>query len=168
VLTANGARRKRPEERELIALRTWLRILACTNLIEKRIRGRFRRKFSTTLPRFDVLAQLDAAEREFGKGLTLSELSRRLMVTNSNLTGLTERLVREGLIHRDVLPHDRRSQHVRLTSSGKRALNSMADGHRQWVNRMFDGLGTKNLSDLYRLIGRLKESVTTVPEEMVE
>src|SRR5207253_838479 len=79
-----GNTRKRVAGRE--ELRLWLRMLSCTNLIESRIRGRLRDGFSTTLPRFDVLAQLDAASKDAPEGLTLGELSRRLMVTNGNLT----------------------------------------------------------------------------------
>src|SRR5438128_10764293 len=82
------------------SLRTWLRLLACTNLIETRLQSRLRQKFGTTLARFDVLAQLDARETEDGSGLTMTELSRRLMVTNGNLTGLIERLLAERLVAR--------------------------------------------------------------------
>ncbi|MEP6992345.1 MAG: hypothetical protein ABJA80_15545, partial [bacterium] len=68
------------------SLRTWLRLLTCSNLVERAVRRRLRDDFDTTLPRFDVLAQLDAAARDAVQGLTMSELSRRLMVTNGNLT----------------------------------------------------------------------------------
>lgn len=152
--------------REVLTLRTWLRLLACTSLIERRVRGRLRRRFETTLPRFDVLAQLDAAEREdSGKGLTLSELSHRLMVTNGNLTGLTERLVQERLISREVSPTDRRTQHVRLTPAGRRALDSMLPDHRLWIKQMFAGLSDQNLTELYELVGMLKKSVSATGED---
>src|SRR5207237_6595790 len=106
-------------------LRTWLRLLTCVNLIENRIRGRLREQFASTLPRFDVLAQLDAAAKELTRGLSLSELCQRLMVSNGNLTGLVETLVSDGLVHRSVAAHDRRSQIVRLTPAGKRAFARM-------------------------------------------
>ena len=76
-------------------LRLWLRLLTCTTLIEAEIRRRLRAHFDTTLPRFDFLAQLDKAD-----GLPLGEVSRRMMVSNGNVTGLAERLAAEGLIER--------------------------------------------------------------------
>jgi DNA-binding MarR family transcriptional regulator len=84
------------------------------------------------------------------------------MVTNGNLTGLTERLVKEKLVSRSVSPNDRRTQLVRLTANGKRALQEMAADHRSWIQSMFAGLDSKEISTLYRLIGRLKESVQSV------
>src|SRR5437879_5214021 len=106
-------------------LRLWLRLLKCSNMVESRVRGRLREEFDTTLPRFDMLAQLDASDSD--QGLTMGELSRRLMVTNGNLTGLTERLVKERLVSRSVSPDDRRSQRVRLTANGRRAFQQMAE-----------------------------------------
>ena len=76
------------------ALRVWLQLLTCTTLIERHVRERLRERFDITLPRFDMMAQLDREPR----GLKMSELSRRLMVTGGNVTGLTDQLVAEGLV----------------------------------------------------------------------
>ena len=162
---ASTTRRKLPDAREVATLRTWLRLLACTNLIEKRIRTQLRRRFATTLPRFDVLAQLDAADRESDIGLTLSQLSHRLMVTNGNLTGLTERLVQEGLVSREDSPTDVRTQYVKLTPAGRRAFNAMLPDHRQWVSGMFASFQDQDLSELHDLLGKLKSSVSATSEE---
>ena len=147
-----------PDERSV--LRTWLRMLACTNIIEGRVRGALREKFDTTLPRFDLLAQLDAAVLEAPRGLTMSELSRRLMVTNGNLTGLVDRLVREGLVARVVSPPDRRAQIISLTEAGKQALDAMTPDHAAWVRDMFAGLTDSDHRQLYALLGKLKRSAT--------
>jgi len=140
-------------------LRTWLRLLACTNLVEREVRGRLRDKFETTLPRFDVLAQLDAAARDSAPTLTMSQLSRRLMVTNGNLTALIERLVREQLVARESSPADRRTQKVRLTRAGKRALDAMTPLHASWIGSLFEGLSATDRSQLHALLGKLKQSV---------
>src|SRR5215475_11975201 len=95
-------------------LRLWLRLLTCTNLVEAAIRKRLAEEFDTTLPRFDLLAQLHRAP----DGMTLGELSRRMMVTNGNVTGLVERLVKSGHIKRSPLATDRRVQIVKLTAKG--------------------------------------------------
>ncbi|HEU4566059.1 MAG TPA: MarR family transcriptional regulator [Gemmatimonadaceae bacterium] len=147
----------------LPAVRVWLRLLSCANLVETRVRGGLRRRFATTLPRFDVLAQLDHAHREGADGLTMSELSRRLMVSNGNLTGLTERLRREGLVSRAPARDDRRAQVVRLTPAGRRALAAMAPEHHAWIEAMFEGLDERDREMLYRLLGKLKTSVEGLP-----
>lgn len=155
----NAARRTRAAPAPHEALRVWLRLLACSSIVEGTVRSRFRDEFGITLPRFDVLAQLDAAARDDVQGLTMSELSRRLMVTNGNLTGLIERLVEEGLVHRAASTTDRRSQIVRLSGAGRRALDAMAPRHEQWIDEMFADLSDDDRTQLYALLGKLRTSV---------
>jgi len=141
------------------SVRAWLRLLACTAMVERAVRARLREEFGTTLPRFDVLAQLDAAARDRAGGLTMSELSRRLMVTNGNLTALVGRLAEERLVRRASPPHDRRAQLVSLTAAGRRALDAMTPAHHAWIDAMFAGLTPAELSQLHALLGRLRTSV---------
>lgn len=148
-----------PGKGEQASLRTWLRLLACTNLVEREVRGRLRDRFDTTLPRFDVLAQLDAAATESNPRLTMSELSRRLMVTNGNLTALVERLVQERLISRQPAPGDRRTQFVSLTPAGKSALDAMTPEHQEWIDDLFAGVSAADRRRLYELLGKLRNSV---------
>lgn len=148
-----------PGKGEQASLRTWLRLLICTNLVEREVRGRLRDKFDTTLPRFDVLAQLDAASREPESHLTMSELSRRLMVTNGNLTSLIERLVQEGLVKRDPAPGDKRTQIVKLTAVGKRSFDAMTPEHQRLIDDLFSGLSVSERRHLFDLLGKLRSSV---------
>ena len=136
-------------------LRLWLRMLTCTTLIEGEIRSRLRARFDVTLPRFDLMAQLEKAPQ----GLTLGELSRRMMVSNGNITGLVERLVESGHIVR--VPHqtDRRIAYVRLTDAGHAAFAEMAGVHAEWIAELFSGLPVPELRTLLRLLGQLKDSV---------
>ena len=136
-------------------LRLWLRLLTCTNMVESLIRTRLRERFDATLPRFDLLAQLDKTP----DGLTLGELSRRMMVSNGNVTGLVERLAAQGLIER--LPHvtDRRTATVRLTAAGRRDFSAMAREHEAWVAEAFAGLSPGDLAALMRGLADLKQSV---------
>src|SRR5207249_10044818 len=146
-------------------LRIWLRLLTCANLIESRVRGRLRTNFSTTLPRFDMLAQLDMAARESREGLTMGELARRLLVSNGNLTGLTSRLVKEGLVTRATSSHDRRAQRVRLTAAGKRASDAMAADHRRWIESMLAGMENESSKPRYELMGRLEDTAVALKDE---
>jgi len=161
-VTGQAERRPRLEsqaESGSAALRNWLRLLDCSTLVEREVRRRLREDFDTTLPRFDLLAQLDLAHRERVPGLTMSELSRRLMVTNGNLTALVERLVEERLVSRAAPPSDKRRSIVRLTPAGKRTLDAMTPAHREWVTAMFGGLSLEERDELYALLGKLRASI---------
>ena len=104
------------------ALRLWLRMLTCTQLIEKQVRAQLRTQFDTTLPRFDLMAQLERAPG----GMKMKDLSRRMMVTSGNVTGITDQLVAEGLVERTEVEGDRRAFRVRLTARGHDAFAAMA------------------------------------------
>jgi DNA-binding MarR family transcriptional regulator len=138
-----------------LALRLWLRLLSCTNLIEAPLRSRLREQFEGSLPRFDLMAQLD----RHPEGLKMRELSRRLMVTGGNVTGLTDKLVAEGLVERQENPQDRRAYTVRLTSEGKKQFRAMADAHEAWVIELLGGLSQRQQSQLYELLGQLKQGL---------
>ena len=146
-------------EGDVAAVRLWLRLLSCTMLIERRLAGELRARFGTTLARFDLLAQLAHARATESTGLTMSELSRRLMVSNGNITGLVSRLVREGLIRRRTSSTDRRAQIVCLTPKGARALSTMIPEHHAWLAELFQGLSPTERDRLYELVGALKTSV---------
>jgi DNA-binding MarR family transcriptional regulator len=143
------------------ALRVWLRLLTCTLLIERRIKGRLRDSFAMTLPRFDLMAQLERAPG----GLKMSELSRRLMVTGGNVTGLTDQLVEEGLVERRRVPGDRRAHAVSLTTAGRKAFQAMAEEHERWIVELMADLSAADRDRLYALLGRLKRGVAMRVEE---
>jgi DNA-binding MarR family transcriptional regulator len=142
-------------------LRIWLRLLTCTHLIERRVRKNLRDNFDTTLPRFDVLAQIDRAP----EGQPMRELSNRLMVTNGNITPLVDRLVDDNLIKRAPSTEDGRVQHVSLTSEGQKVLEEMIPAHSSWVNNLMADIDRESAVDLYNLLGELKKSVLKAENE---
>ncbi len=146
---------ERPQDHKA-ELRLWLRMLTCTTLIENEVRRRLRERFDVTLPRFDLLAQLDRAPA----GMTLGELSRRMMVSNGNITGLVERLAEQGLIRRRAAPKDRRVQIVSLTAEGRRAFRIMARENADWVGEIFEGLSGAEIDTLMTLLGKAKASAS--------
>jgi DNA-binding MarR family transcriptional regulator len=137
------------------ALRLWLRLLTCTSMVEGSIRAELRRDFDCTLPRFDLMAQLE----RHPEGLRMGELSRRLMVTGGNVTGITDQLVKEGLVTREAPPDDRRAFVVKLTVAGREAFLGMAALHEAWVARLFGGLSAAERRQLHALLGKLKATV---------
>lgn len=142
-------------EDDRLDLRIWLRLLTCANMIERRVRQNLRSQFDTTLPRFDVLVQIDRAP----EGQPMRELSQRLMVTNGNITPLVDRLEEDGLVIREPSADDRRVQHVKLTDLGKASLNTMIPENKRWVSDLMQHVDRNRASDLYELLGNLKESI---------
>ena len=143
------------------ALRLWLRLLTCTQLVEKEVRGQLRERFDTTLPRFDLMAQLERAP----EGMKMNELSRRMMVTGGNVTGITDQLVTEGLVERIEVEGDRRAYRVRLTPRGRKQFHEMARQHEAWIVEAFSGLTDKEIGVLHKLLGKVKEHATAVRPE---
>ncbi|HEX7682691.1 MAG TPA: MarR family transcriptional regulator [Trinickia sp.] len=135
-----------------LSLRLWLRLLTTTNLVQAELRRRLRAEFDTTLPRFDFMAQLE----RHPEGLKMSEISRRLMVTGGNVTGLTDQLEKEGLVARDTDPNDRRAFTVRLTPTGRALFDKMAQAHERWVVELFGGLSVDDKSKMHQRLGKLK------------
>lgn len=133
-------------------LKLWLRMLSCTTQIETGIRIRLRERFGITLARFDYMAQLFRHE----EGLKMRTLSRYLMVTGGNVTGLTDELENDGMVVREASPDDRRAWIVRLTETGRRAFEAMAREHEQWVLEMFEGLDPKVVLQLHAHLGALR------------
>jgi DNA-binding MarR family transcriptional regulator len=134
------------------AVKLWLRLLSCSTQIERIIRKRLRAQFDTTLPRFDYLAQLERHPH----GLRMNALSRYLMVTGGNVTGLTDQLVAEGLVERIDDPDDRRALIVRLTSAGRRQFMRMARAHEQWLVELLEGFDATLKDALYEGLGHLR------------
>jgi DNA-binding MarR family transcriptional regulator len=137
-------------------------MLTCTQLVEKKVRAGLRDQFDTTLPRFDLMAQLERSR----DGLKMNELSRRMMVTGGNVTGITDQLVGEDLVERVPVPGDRRAFRVRLTPKGRKVFADMAHAHEAWVVDAFSGLPAREVATLHRLLGKVKQHTQpTVTEE---
>jgi DNA-binding MarR family transcriptional regulator len=148
----NIGREARSQAGDHSAVRLWLRLLSCSTQIEQLIRSRLRQRFGTTLPRFDYLAQLE----RHPDGLRMNTLSRYLMVSGGNVTGLTDQLVAEGWVERLADPDDRRSLIVRLTAEGRRQFLRMAAEHEAWLVALFDRFDTADKHALYNTLGRLR------------
>ena len=142
------------------ALRLWLRLMTCTQLVEKQVRAQLREQFDTTLPRFDLMAQLERNP----EGLKMNELSRRMMVTGGNVTGITDQLAAEGLVDRVDVEGDRRAYRVRLTPKGRKLFHDMAHQHERWIVDAFSGLSDKDISALHKLLGKVKAHAQSLAE----
>jgi DNA-binding MarR family transcriptional regulator len=138
------------------SLRTWLRLLSCETVIEQHLRTLLRQNFSITLPQFDVLSELERA----GDPLTMSQLSKELMVSNGNVTGVIDRLEKTGFAKRVRAEHDRRVQFIELTSKGRKEFNKMASRHEKWVADLLSDLSMDEMDQLQNLLLKARQSVS--------
>ena len=137
------------------ALRLWLRLLTCAQLIEHQVRDGLRTQFDTTPPRFDFMAQLERSP----KGMKMNELSSRMMVTRGNITGIANQLVTAGLVTRVDVVGDKRACRVKLTPKGRKQFIVLAREHDKWIVQAFAALGEKNITSLHTLLGRVKAGI---------
>lgn len=134
------------------ALRLWLRLFTTTTMVERVIDSALKREFGSSLPRFDLLAQLHRAP----DGLRMGELSERILVTNGNVTWLVAALEREGFVKRRPDAADRRATVVRLTATGRRHFEAMAAAHEALIADIFATLSPTERRALHAALGTVK------------
>jgi DNA-binding MarR family transcriptional regulator len=145
------------------SLKLWLRMLSCTVMVETEIRSRLRAQFDITLPRFDLMAQLE----RHPDGLRMGELSQRMMVTGGNITGITDQLEQEKLVVRVPVKNDRRAYAVKLTAAGRRTFKRMATVHEAWIAELFSGLLHEQKNSMFDLLSQIKTHLNT-PAQLAE
>ena len=142
-------------EQDHHSIKLWLRLLTCSSLIERKLRTALREEFDTTLPRFDFLAQLDRVP----EGLSMGELSNRMMVSGGNVSGIAGQLVKEGLISRRAVPENRRTYIVKLSPKGRRFFKKMAVRHEQWIIALLGELSMEDVKQSMGLLGKVKATL---------
>lgn len=146
-----AAPKSRPEPAAKQKLRLWLRLLSASRGIEVELRKRLREAYGETLPRFDVMAALARKPT----GMTMTELSRFLMVSNGNVTGIIDRLVSEGMVGRRPHAGDRRATFVGLTAKGSRQFEAMAKAHEAWISEILATFSGEETETMIGLLGAL-------------
>ena len=137
-------------------LRLWLRLLTCTNLIETKLRNHLRLEFGCTLPRFDMLAQLESHPQ----GLSMGELSQLMMVSAGNVTGISNQLEKEGLVARQVSSKDRRSFSLSLTPQGKEQIAKMMQSYQSCLSAIFTQISEEGTDSAIAMLGQLKQKIS--------
>jgi DNA-binding MarR family transcriptional regulator len=153
-MTGRPQRGSAPAAPAAAELRLWVRLLRTVRPIEVELRRRLEREFRVSLPKFDVMAALARKP----SGMTMTEVSRFLMVSNGNVTGLIGRLVADGLVVRVANAEDRRLTFVRLTHKGLRRFTAMAEAHARWVEEMLAGFGRHRSEALIGLLDQLRDA----------
>jgi DNA-binding MarR family transcriptional regulator len=152
-MTIANRPRERPAPRPLSKqrLRMWIRLLRAARGIEVELRERLRKQFAITLPQFDVMAALARNET----GMNMTELSRMLMVSNGNVTGIIDRLAADRLVLRQAPATDRRSYIVRLTPKGAAQFAVVAKAHEGWIDELLSGFDAAQAEELIHQLGGL-------------
>lgn len=132
-------------------LKMWIRLLGVTRSSESTLREYLRLTHDTTLPRFDVMAALYRRR----DGVTMSELSRMLLVSNGNATAVVDRLEADGMVRRTPSDTDRRTVYVAMTPAGIAAFEAMATGHEAEVDKLFAGVTEADLDALTEILKRV-------------
>jgi DNA-binding MarR family transcriptional regulator len=146
-----------PADDAPLDLKLWLRMLSCTVRVENTIRSRLRTAFGITLPRFDLMAQLE----RHPEGLRMGELSKRMMVTGGNVTGIADQLEREELVVRVPDPQDGRAFMLKLTPRGRIAFAKMAAVHQGWVADLFGDISPNDKATMIALLDTMKRQLNT-------
>jgi DNA-binding MarR family transcriptional regulator len=133
-------------------LRFWFRAYGAVAAIEREISSRLRARFGASLARFDLMAHLYAAP----DGLTMGALTKRLLVSGGNVTGLVDRLAKEGLVAREVDAADRRIYRVALTEAGRKLFKDMAEEHEAWVSELLEGMDPARTAQATALLEDLR------------
>jgi DNA-binding MarR family transcriptional regulator len=136
--------RVRAEADSKARLRLWIRLFRASRLIEGVARERLKSQFKVTLPRFDVLAALYRQP----DGMLMSEISRYLMVSNGNVTGIVDRLVSDGFAVRSQRNGDRRTSFISLTRKGRAFFAEMAATHETWIDELLGGISAHDADEL--------------------
>jgi DNA-binding MarR family transcriptional regulator len=142
-------------------IRLWLRLLYCSSHIESIMQSRIMGSFGISLARFDLMSQLERV----GGGLTMSEVSRRMMVSNGATTSLVDKLVEDGLVQREAHPEDRRTTLLHLTEQGRERFLAMAAEHEEWITDLLADLKGTARQDLLSGLGALKQHLENLDAE---
>ncbi len=112
------------------------------------------RQFGLTPPQFDIVATLGNTD-----GMTFRQLGERTLITKGTLTGVVDRLEKQGLVVRRENPSDGRSQRVCLTVAGQTLFERVFPAHLAYLATVFEGrLNAQELQTLGRLLHGLRES----------
>ena len=142
---------QKPDALSKRRLKMWIRLLGVTRVAESHLREFLRVGHSTTLPRFDVMAAL---YRRQG-GVTMSELSRMLLVSNGNATTVVDRLENDGLVRRTQSDADRRTVFVALTPCGLAQFETLAAEHEREVTKLFSTVTEADIETLTEILKRM-------------
>lgn len=143
-------------ERQRESLKLWIELLRYSNKLEQIIDDKLRHNYGQNISRFDVLSQLDRAKPN---GLTVGELAGQLIASKGNITGLLDRMQKDGLIAKEAKQDDRRSFIVKCTDKGSELFDEMAENNAIWVEKALDAIDIDHMKDFAQFLNRSRNSL---------
>ena len=132
----------------------WMALVRTYARLWDQVEAQMRQDSGLTMPRYDVLMQLDLA----GGRLGLTELASSIVLSPSGLSKLLDRMETSGLIRREPDPSDARSTFARITPRGRSLARKARDRHHAWLQQAFgDSLDDRDVADLTRIMRRIAE-----------
>ena len=135
-------------------------IIQLANLLTRRLGPTFV-KAGVTPQQWTVLSTIDSA----GGPTSLVAISRRLLVTKQNMTGMITRLEELGLVERYDDPSDLRSWRLQLTRRGRGLLEKVRPAYDQWRDELLGDIPERDLPALQRSVDRLIARLESEPIE---
>ncbi|EBA06711.1 MarR family winged helix-turn-helix transcriptional regulator [Sagittula stellata] len=123
--------------------RLWLSVLDAYNFVYPELNRQLKERSGISVSKFDVLAQL----KRYPDGLSMGDLSARLKVSNGNVSGLVNRLRKDGLVDRSMSAEDRRSFVAVLTDAGQQRFEEAAKVHAAVLSECFRHLNAEDLAE---------------------
>jgi DNA-binding MarR family transcriptional regulator len=140
----------------------WLALIRTHARLWDQVQAQMRHDSGLTVPRYDVLMQLDMA----GGRLGLSELASTIVLSPSGLSKLLDRMEASGLLRREPDPRDARSTFARITTKGRSLVRKARLTHHAWLQRAFgDALDDRDVADLARIMGQIDAHTPSPPGE---
>lgn len=143
-------------KRQRESLKLWIELLRYSNELEQIIDDKLRQNYKQNISRFDVLSQL---EREKENGLTVGDLASRLIASKGNITGLIDRMQKDGLITKVSRQDDRRSYIISITDKGLLLFNEMAENNAQWVEDALSALDVESMSGFTNFLNKARQNL---------
>jgi len=143
--------------RQSEGLKLWIELIRCSNQLAGIIDKNFRQQYGQSISRFDVLSQL---HRELEQGLSVGELGQRLIASKGNITGLVNRMIKDGLVTKASKTEDRRSYQVNISDKGLALFEEMAENHAQWISGFFSSLDKESMNKITELLGQTRSSLS--------
>jgi len=134
----------------------WLALVRTHTRLWEQVQAQMRRDNGLTMARYDVLAQLDMA----GGRLGLTELAAAILLSQSGLSKLLDRMEAAGLVRRTPDPRDARAAFAAITPHGQALVRKARDSHHEFLRHTFAAaLDDTDLADLARITDRISGSI---------
>ena len=143
-------------ERQRESLKLWIELLRYSSKLEQIIDDKLRQNYGQNISRFDVLSQL---VRETESGLTVGELAGRLIASKGNITGLLDRMGKDGLIRKQAKTDDRRSYLVHITEKGQSLFDEMAENNALWVEQALKSIDIDHMQEFTQFLNKARNSL---------